>query len=136
MIQQIEILLPEFQRGFHLITGLVVAELPRLPETGLLHLFLKHTSAGLCINENADPTVLKDFESTFNRLIPENQPFYTHISEGSDDVPAHLKSVMSGTSLVIPVTRSRLNLGTWQGIYLCEFRNHGGRRQVVATIYS
>lgn len=136
MIQQFEIVLPQFPRGFHLITGLVVAELPDLPEAGLLHLFLKHTSAGLCLNENADPTVLRDFESTFNRLIPENQPFYTHTSEGSDDMPAHIKSVVSGTSLTIPVTSKRLNLGTWQGIYLCEYRNHGGRRRVVVTICS
>ena len=135
MIQQFEILLPQFPRGFHLITGLVVADLSDLPEAGLLHLFLKHTSAGLCLNENADPTVLKDFESTFNRLIPENQPFYTHTSEGSDDMPAHIKSVVSGTSLVIPVTRRKLNLGTWQGIYLCEYRNHGGRRRLVVTVY-
>jgi secondary thiamine-phosphate synthase enzyme len=134
MIQQIEITLPVFNRGFHLITRQVVAALPDLPQTGLLHLFIKHTSAGLCINENADPTVLADFETVFNRLIPENQPYYRHYSEGSDDMPAHIKSVLTGSGITVPITNGKLNLGTWQGIYLCEFRNNGGNRRLVATI--
>ncbi len=134
MIKQVEISLPAFSRGFHLITHLITAKLPDLPEAGLLHLFIKHTSAGLCINENADPTVLTDFETVFNRLVPENQQYYRHTSEGSDDMPAHIKSVLSGSGITVPVTSGKLNLGTWQGIYLCEFRNHGGNRRLVATI--
>jgi len=134
MIKQVEISLPPFSRGFHLITHLLVTQLPELPETGLLHLFIKHTSAGLCINENADPTVLDDFETVFNKLIPENQSYYKHTIEGSDDMPAHIKSVLSGSGVMVPVTDGKLNLGTWQGIYLCEFRNHGGSRRIVATI--
>ncbi|MHC1775179.1 MAG: secondary thiamine-phosphate synthase enzyme YjbQ [Lentimicrobium sp.] len=134
MIQQIEITLPAFNRGFHLITRQVVAALPDLPQAGLLHLFIRHTSAGLCINENADPTVLADFETVFNRLIPENQPYYRHNSEGSDDMPAHIKSVLAGTEITVPITNGKLNLGTWQGVYLCEFRNYGGNRRLVATI--
>ncbi len=133
-MKQIEIVLPGFGRGFHLITHLVEDKLGSLPETGLLHLFIKHTSAGLCINENADPTVLSDFETVFNRMVPENQPYYMHTMEGSDDMPAHIKSVLSGVSISIPITKGRLNLGTWQGIYLCEFRNRGGNRKLVATI--
>lgn len=134
MIQQIEIVLPPFDRGFHLITDLVVSLLPALPRAGLLHIFIKHTSAGICIGENADPTVLADFESFFNRLVPENQPYYLHKSEGSDDLPAHIKSVLSGMEISVPITAGKLNLGTWQGIYLCEFRNNAGNRKLVATI--
>lgn len=134
MIKQAEISLPPFSRGFHLITQLLVTQLPELPETGLLHLFIKHTSAGLCISENADPTVLDDFETVFNKLVPENQSYYKHTLEGSDDMPAHIKSVLSGSGVTVPVTNGKLNLGTWQGIYLCEFRNHGGSRRIVATI--
>lgn len=136
MVRQTEIILPAFSRGFHLITHLIEAEITDLPETGLLHIFIKHTSAGLCINENADPTVLTDFETVFNRLVPENQPYYKHTLEGSDDMPAHIKSVLSGSEVTIPVTKGRLNLGTWQGIYLCEFRNRGGNRKLVATVIS
>ncbi len=136
MIKQKEIILPPFSRGFHLITHLVERELPSLPEAGLLHLFIRHTSAGLCINENADPSVLSDFEVMFNRLVPEGLPVYTHTTEGEDDMPAHIKSVLSGSGVTIPVTNSRLNLGTWQGIYLCEFRNRGGSRRIVATIFA
>ncbi len=134
MIKQVEIVLPAFSRGFHLITNLISAKLPDLPDAGLLHLFIKHTSAGLCINENADPTVMSDFETVFNRLVPENQPYYKHTLEGSDDMPAHIKAVLSGSDVTVPVTNGRLNLGTWQGIYLCEFRNNGGNRRLVATI--
>jgi secondary thiamine-phosphate synthase enzyme len=136
MIEQKEISLPSFKRGFHLITREILQQLGDLPESGLLHLFIKHTSAGICINENADPTVLADFETVFNRLVPEDQAYYRHTMEGSDDMPAHIKSVLSGTELTIPVTNGRLNLGTWQGIYLCEFRNRGGVRKLVATVVS
>lgn len=134
MIKQLEVSLPPFSRGFHLITPLLVAQLPELPEIGLLHLFIKHTSAGLCINENADPTVLDDFETVFNKMVPENQSYYKHKMEGSDDMPAHIKSVLTGSGVTVSVTNGKLNLGTWQGIYLCEFRNHGGSRRIVATI--
>ena len=124
-----------FPRGFHLITGEVERQLAELPETGLLTLFIQHTSAGLAINENADPSVRVDFESFFNRLAPENASFVTHTLEGPDDMPAHIKAVLAGSSVTIPITRGRLNLGTWQGIYLCEFRNHAHRRSIVATVY-
>lgn len=136
MIKQTEFSLAAYPRGFHLITDEVLQHIGLLPSEGLLHLFIKHTSAGLAINENADPSVRVDFEGFFNRLAPENLPFLTHTIEGSDDMPAHVKSVLSGTSVTIPVTGGRLNLGTWQGIYLCEFRNYGGRRKLVATVYS
>ncbi|HAQ66059.1 MAG TPA: hypothetical protein DCR43_09455 [Bacteroidales bacterium] len=123
-------------RGFHLITQLVEKELGKLPTEGILHLFIQHTSAGLTINENADPSVRKDFEQIFNKLVPENQLWYSHDDEGSDDMPAHLKSSLTGTSVTIPISHGRLNLGIWQGIYLCEFRNHGGRRRLIATVIS
>lgn len=132
--QQIEITLPQFSRGFHLITHHVLQALPQLPELGMLHLFLKHTSAGLLVNENADPSVRKDFEYIFNLMVPENMPGLTHTLEGPDDMPAHIKSAFTGVSLQIPITNRQLNLGIWQGIYLCEFRNRGGARQLVATI--
>ena len=107
-----------------------------MPQTGLLHLFIQHTAAGLAINENADPSVLVDFESVFTRLSPENATYLTHTLEGPDDMPAHIKSVLTGSSITIPIHNGRLFLGTWQGIYLCEFRNRGGRRSLVATVYS
>ena len=115
---------------------MVTDRLSELPGNGLVHILLKHTSAGITLNENADPSVRTDFESFMNKLIPENDPVYTHVFEGSDDMPAHLKSSLTGQTLMIPVTNGRLNLGTWQGIYLCEFRNHGGPRRLVITIYS
>lgn len=136
MIQQKEILLPSYPRGFHLITHKVLQEFSEFPQTGLFHLFIQHTSAGLTINENADPTVREDFEQIFNRIVPENMPFLKHDLEGPDDMPAHIKSSFVGSSVTIPITGGNLNLGTWQGIYLCEFRNHGGKRKLVATIYS
>lgn len=136
MNKQYEFSLPQYKRGFYIITEEVLKELGNLPETGILHLFIKHTSAGLTINENADPTVLKDFESSFNHIVKENEPFYLHTFEGSDDMPAHIKSSIVGSSVSIPITNHRLNLGTWQGVYLCEFRNYGGSRKFVATIYS
>lgn len=136
MIRQKEISLPPFSKGFHLIDHLIAEELGNLPETGILHLFLKHTSAGLMLNENADPDVRTDLNTLFEKIAPEGAPFYTHTIEGRDDMPAHFKSALLGTSLSIPITAHRINTGTWQGIYLCEFRNHGGRRKLVITIYS
>ena len=134
MIEQIEIKLSPRKRGFHLITGEISSLLPTLPKKGLLNLFIKHTSCALAINENADPDVRLDLETIFNKIVPEDAPYYMHTLEGSDDMPAHAKSVIVGTSLSIPITNGRLNLGTWQGIYLCEFRNYGGARRIVATI--
>lgn len=135
MAWQTEISLPAFPRGFHLIDDFIQEGLPRL-ETGLLHIFIKHTSAGLTINENADPTVRLDFESSFNHLVKENESFYRHVFEGPDDMPAHIKSTLVGSSVQIPITSGRLNLGTWQGIYLCEFRDQGGPRMLILTISS
>ena len=125
--------LPGFKRGFHLITDLI-EEAMELPETGVLHVFIQHTSAGLTINENADPSVRTDLEASFNHVFKENEPFYRHIYEGSDDMPAHIKSSVVGSSVSVPITNGKLNLGTWQGIYLCEFRNRGGQRKIVLTV--
>ena len=135
MTQQFEFSLPAYRRGFHLITDQVVRQIGPLPQTGILHLFIKHTSAGLAINENADSSVLVDFESVFNRLAPENAPYLTHTIEGPDDMPAHIKSALVGSSVSIPISEGQLNFGTWQGIYLCEFRNNGGSRKLVATVW-
>jgi secondary thiamine-phosphate synthase enzyme len=118
----------------HIITGEVLRNLPELPSKGLCNILIKHTSAALALNENADPDVRHDLNAIFNRLVPENAPFYMHTDEGADDMPSHAKSVIVGASLTIPVTSGRLNLGTWQGIYLCEFRDYGGSRNFVATI--
>lgn len=134
MIKQTEFTLKPRTRGFHLISNEIISQLPQLPKNGLLNLFVKHTSCGLCINENADPDVRTDMEGIFNHIVPENQPYFCHTLEGSDDMPAHAKSVISGVSLSIPITDSRLNLGTWQGIYLCEYRSHGSPRRIVVTI--
>lgn len=124
------------RRGSHLITAEIERNLPRpLPEAGLLNVFVKHTSCGLSINENADPSVRRDLDAIFDRMVPENAPYYEHIFEGADDMPAHAKSTLAGVSLTIPITNGRLNLGTWQGIYFCEFRDHGGPRSIVLTIY-
>ena len=136
MVCQIEITLKEYPRGFHLITQEILQQAGPLPESGILHVFIKHTSAGLTINENADFTVREDFESSFNRLVPEDADHYIHTVEGSDDMPAHIKSTLVGSSVSLPITNHLLNLGIWQGIYLCEFRNHGGRRKLVLTVYS
>lgn len=136
MIQQQEIILPQFSRGYHLITEAILKQLPELPEQGLLNIFIQHTSAGITINENFDPTVRKDFESFFNKLIPDRSNYFVHDSEGDDDMPAHLKASIIGQSVTIPITNKKLNLGIWQGIYLCEFRNSGGRRRLVVTMYS
>lgn len=122
-------------RGYHIITQEVLEQLPPLPDVGLLHLFVQHTSAAITINEAADPDVLTDFESVFNHLVPENLPFLVHTIEGPDDMPAHIKAAMIGHAITVPITNGRLNLGTWQGIYLCEFRNRAGGRKLVATVY-
>lgn len=135
MIIQKEIQLPQMPRGFHLITNQIEAALGSLPEKGILNIFLQHTSAGLTINENADPSVRIDFETVFNKLVPENDPNYTHIFEGADDLPAHIKSSITSPSLNIPIQNHSLALGVWQGIYFCEFRNHGGSRKLLCTIY-
>ncbi len=134
MIRQVQFSLRSYPRGFHLITEEVMRQLPPLPRVGLLHLFIQHTSAALAINENADPSVRVDFEAIFNHLVPEHLPFLTHTLEGPDDMPAHVKSVLAGSAITVPISAGQLNLGTWQGIYLCEFRNRGGRRKLVATI--
>ena len=133
---QKSIRLPAVKRGFHLITDLLEAQLPELEDfdLGLAHVFIQHTSAGLCINENADPTVRHDFEQHFNKMVPENAPYYRHTLEGPDDMPAHIKSALLGSSVTIPITKGRLALGTWQGIYLCEHRDQGGKRTVVVTL--
>ncbi len=124
------------RRGFHLITDELIRQLPEIQrcDAGLLHLFLLHTSAALSVNENADPSVRTDLESWFNRSVAEDESYFCHTSEGSDDMPAHIKSSLLGVSLTLPVARGRLLLGTWQGIYLCEHRNHGGCRKIVATL--
>lgn len=134
MWKQVEFDLQSRRRGFHLITGEILRNLPPLPKVGLLHLFIKHTSAGLSINENADPDVRVDMESIFNHLVKEREPYYQHTLEGDDDMPAHAKSSIIGMSITVPITNGKPNLGTWQGIYLCEFRDYGGNRRIVATI--
>ena len=158
MILQIEITLKPKSRGFHLITSEILSQLPKLPKTGIVNIFCKYTSCGLSINENADPDVRVDMETIFNRLVPEmtnereesdacinsserggirrsqNRLEYEHTLEGADDMPAHAKSTLSGVSLTIPITNGRLNMGTWQGIYFCEYRNYGGARDLVVTI--
>ncbi|MDE7387015.1 MAG: secondary thiamine-phosphate synthase enzyme YjbQ [Muribaculaceae bacterium] len=137
MIYQTEITLPPVRRGCHLITRVIMQHLNgHLPETGMLNLFVKHTSCGLTINENADPDVLTDMSHILDHLVPERQPYYLHTLEGDDDMPAHAKSSLTGTSLTIPITRHTLNLGTWQGIYLCEYRDHATPRRLVLTVYS
>ena len=133
---QKEIVLPSHPRGYHIITHLIENELNGLNEinVGIAYIFIKHTSASLTINEDADPTVRADFESHINKMIPENAPYYQHTIEGSDDMPAHLKSSILGSFLIIPITQGQFNLGTWQGIYLCEHRNNGGKRKILVTI--
>ncbi len=128
--------IPAKHRGFHLISNDITQALPELKtiKTGLLHLLLQHTSASLTINENADPSVRMDLENYFSRLAPENEPYYTHTFEGPDDLPAHIKSSLLGCQLTLPITEGKLALGTWQGIYLCEHRNLGGNRSILATI--
>lgn len=134
---QKEIRLSPKRRGFHLVTDEIVQQVPELSQisVGLMHIFIQHTSASLTINENADPTVREDFESFFNRAVPEDQPYYRHTDEGSDDLPAHIKASLLGTSVSLPIANGRLNTGIWQGIYLCEHRNHGGSRSLVVTLH-
>ena len=134
MMKQIEIKLPPLSRGYHVITKIICDELGLLPDIGFVQIFIKHTSAAITINEAADPDVLTDFESIFNKIVPENMSFLTHTIEGPDDMPAHIKAAMIGNSVTIPITSGKLNLVTWQGIYICEFRNNGGSRKLVATI--
>ena len=135
MIKQFEFTLPAFPRGFYLITPIIEKEIGRFPEIGMLNIFIKHSSAAITLNENADSSVRVDFETIFNTLVPEDQAHYTHTLEGKDDMPAHAKASIIGASVTIPITNGRLNLGTWQGIYLCEFREFGGDRKLIATIY-
>jgi secondary thiamine-phosphate synthase enzyme len=135
-IIQKELALKPYRRGFHLITNDILQLLPELStiKAGILQVFIKHTSASLTVNENADPTVRQDFETRFNKIVPEGMSYYIHDDEGPDDMPAHIKSSLLGCSVSVPITSGRLNLGTWQGIYLCEHRNHGGSRKLVITI--
>ncbi|MCI5782875.1 MAG: secondary thiamine-phosphate synthase enzyme YjbQ [Bacteroidales bacterium] len=133
---QTEFSLSAKRRGCHLITNDILRHLPQnLPQTGLLNLFVKHTSCALSINENADPDVRSDMDKILNHIVKENEPYYEHTLEGLDDMPAHAKCSLFGVCITIPITDGRLNLGTWQGIYLCEFRDYGGDRNIVATIY-
>ncbi len=133
---QKEITLAAKRRGFHLVTEEIMGQVPELKDfkVGLAHIFIMHTSASLTINENADPSVRRDMETHFNKIAPENSPHYTHNMEGPDDMPAHLKSVILGSSVSIPISRGELNLGTWQGVYLCEHRDHGGARRIFVTL--
>ena len=137
MWTQAKLILKPRPRGFHLVTDEIVAQLSKMGhvQCGLLHLFIQHTSASISINENADPTVRSDLERHFNHFVPENQSYYQHDYEGSDDMPAHIKSVTIGNSLKIPITAGRLNMGCWQGIYLCEHRNSASSRTLIATIH-
>ncbi len=134
---QKQIKLKPYQRGFHLITNYVLDVIPEINQIqiGQLQVFIKHTSASLTINENADFTVRTDFESHFNKMVPENAPYYKHTFEGSDDMPAHIKASLLGSSVQIPITNGKFNLGMWQGIYLCEHRNYGGSRELVITAF-
>ena len=135
MITQKEILLPPMSRGFHNIDRILSEAINPFPENGLLNIFVKHTSAALTINENADPAVQTDLSTLLDRIAPENDPHYTHTLEGPDDMPAHFKALVMGSSLSVPISNGKLNLGIWQSIYFCEFRNHGGSRKLVLTIY-
>lgn len=133
---QKEITLSPKARGFHLVTREILEQVPEIRgfEIGLAHIFIQHTSASLTLNENADPTVLSDMEQHFNRMVPENAPYYRHTSEGPDDMPAHIKAALLGSSVVIPIRRGQFNLGTWQGVFLCEHRDRGRSRRLVVTI--
>ena len=136
MIHQKEIHLPPYKRGFHLITHIIEKAFPELPQTGIMNILIKHTSAGLTLNENADPSVRYDFENFFNTLVPEGHQVFTHDTEGQDDMPAHIKTSLTGAHLTVPISNGKLNLGVWQGIYLCEYRNKGGSRELVVSVYS
>ena len=134
---QKEIVLAPKSRGFHLVTSEIVSQVPEIRDyrVGVAHLFIQHTSASITINENADPTVRRDMESQFNEMVPENAAYYTHTTEGSDDMPAHVKSSLLGSGLTVPITGGRFNLGIWQGVYLCEHRNRAGGRRLVVTVW-
>jgi secondary thiamine-phosphate synthase enzyme len=136
MWHQQEVKLSPKTRGYHLITEEVLRAVPEIKDitVGLAHIFIQHTSAGLTINENADPSVRRDFETHFNRAVPEDTSLYEHTLEGTDDMTSHIKSSLLGNSVSIPITKGRLNLGTWQGVYLCEHRNHGGARKLIITL--
>lgn len=136
MVRQYNLVLPPHERGFHLITNEVISTIQEWPDQGIMNVFIQHTSAGLTINENADPTVRQDFETSFRKIVPEGPAGYIHSYEGPDDMPAHIKSSLVGASLTIPISEGRPALGIWQGIYLCEFRNAGGRRRILITVYS
>jgi secondary thiamine-phosphate synthase enzyme len=134
---QKNITLPAKRRGFHLVTPEILQQVPEIREyaVGMAHIFIQHTSASLTLNENADPSVRQDFESHFNKMVPENAPYYIHTDEGPDDMPAHIKAALLGPSVTLPISQGRLNLGTWQGIYLCEHRNHARGRRLVITLH-
>jgi secondary thiamine-phosphate synthase enzyme len=134
---QKEIRLESFTRGFHVITHKIIEQIPKIEkiESGILHVFIKHTSASLTVNENADITVRNDFSTFFDKIVPENEAQYTHTAEGKDDMPAHIKSSILGASVQIPITKGKLNLGSWQGIYLCEHRDRGPNRKIILTLY-
>lgn len=135
MLCHYKVILSPKVRGFHLITAEILAALPDLPQNAMMNVFIQHTSAALSINENADPSVRHDFDTVFDKLVPENQSYYTHTAEGPDDMPAHIKSALLGFSVTIPIIDGKFALGTWQDIYLCEFRNSGGSRRLIVTIY-
>lgn len=134
---QKEIVLEQRGRGFHIVTDEILGQIPEIKKikVGLMHIIIKHTSASITLNENYDPDMRSDMEKYFNRTVKENEPWYDHNSEGSDDMPAHIKSTLIGSALTIPITNGKLNLGTWQGIYLCEHRNHAGSRKILVTIF-
>ncbi len=134
MIKQVSITLRPMTRGFHLVTNDILHALPQLPRTGLLNLFVRHTSCGIALNENCDPDVRQDMQFIFDNLVPTRRHEYLHVMEGDDDMPAHAKSLLSGVSLTIPISNGRLALGTWQGIYFCEYRDNGGPRRLLVTV--
>lgn len=136
MAKQYKIKLPPYPRGFHLITSEIINNLKELPKCGIAHIFINHTSAGITINENADPDVRYDFNNFINKLVPENQPYYTHVLEGADDLPAHIKASLIGQDITVPIINGRISMGTWQGIYLGEFRDYGGNRTLTVTVLS
>ena len=136
MVRHIHHTLSPRSRGIHLVTSEILNALGDMPDNGMVNIFIRHTSAGICINENADPDVREDFEKFMDSIVPENQPFVVHTLEGPDDMPAHVKTTLVGTSVTIPIIDGRLALGTWQGIYLCEFRNRVHQRQLILSVYS
>ena len=133
---QKEIILPIYKRGIHLITDVIINSIKQTNCSGLLHIFIQHTSASITINENSDPTVIQDLELYFDKIVPESEPYYKHVFEGPDDMPAHIKTSLFGNNLTIPITNGKLNLGVWQGIYLCEHRNQASNRKLIITIIS